>query len=220
MARDARRAALATERAAFAGRGRGLFAVHPMLYQAVGYVSARSELLVARSCSARCSCSRGWIDGGGRAARSARRSRSSPAAWPRRRPPPRWPFLALAWDRLLRLGSDEQRRRRLLWFHAPLIALVALGGIVRLRVLLSAAKPALPRSFGVEPASQVAIFWRYLGLLLLPVGQSVVHAAADRHRASPSPAVLLSLLALIASGGRGVVVAAARARWSCWAGSG
>ena len=176
----------------------GLFAVHPMLYQGVGYVSARSELLVAAFVLGALLVFRGWIDGGGALRIGAGlalfagglASKETAAAWP---------FLALAWDRLLRLGSDDQRRRRLLWFHAPVITVMAIGGIVRFASFYRL-EAALPRSLASNLMSQLVIFWRYVGLLMVPVGQSVVHAA-ETATSFASPEVWISLLALIASGG-------------------
>ena len=100
-----------------------------------------------------------------------------------------WPLLALAWDLVLRPGNEEQRRRRLLRFHAPLLAMVALGGAVRLASFFQA-EAGLPRSFVanlVHPGHH---------LLALPP-PAAASGRAERGARRPRPR------------------AASRARWCC-----
>jgi protein O-mannosyl-transferase len=149
-----------------------LFAVHPLLTQAVSYVSGRSELL----------CATFFMLG----VLAARRAVVQPAK--------RWltaslvclvlalaskevgalmPLAALAYL-LLRFDSAEVRQRAVRWL-APMLGLVAVGGIARASVFFLVQAPTPPRPIWENLQLQAQVFWKYVALLLVPVGQSVVH---------------------------------------------
>ena len=166
------RAARSTRIAAFTAAM--LLAVHPMMTEAVGYVSGRSELLCTAFVLASLLCGLHWI-GDGR---------------------PRWAILTvLFWVGgllsketaavlpLLLLTADwlsaaDRRglRHRLLAFHAPLIAIAALAGIARLVVLLQVERssPTVIQLPVVLIALDVVV--QYLRLLLVPTHQTLFHA--------------------------------------------
>jgi tetratricopeptide (TPR) repeat protein len=180
-----------------------LFAVHPMLFQAVGYVSARSELMAAAFVMASLLLVRRWIDRGATVALASAPTLGGALALfacglASKETAAAFPVLALAWDLLFRLGDDEGRRRRVLFFHLPLLALLAIAGAVRVVSFQSVEVTTLPRSFGSNLMSQLPIAWRYIGLLLFPRGQSILHAA-PKLSSFAEPAVWGSLLALLAA---------------------
>jgi tetratricopeptide (TPR) repeat protein len=172
------------------------FAVHPLLSSAVGYVSGRSELLAAAFSLSALLLVRGWIDRGGvlRVAAALLLFAGGLAA---KETAAAVPFLALAWDRLLRLGADDERRRRLLRFHLPLVGLVVAGGVLRVATFFRLEDSELPRSVGTNLATQLTILWRYVALLIVPRGFSVVHPA-EPVASLADPAFVASALALAA----------------------
>jgi Flp pilus assembly protein TadD len=150
------------------------FAVHPLMTEAVGYVSGRSEVLAST-----------FFLGGLLALRAGLVRRR----WP-------WlalglvlgaigagakevavmlPFVFLAWDRLLLPASPEARRRRLLRLHLPLVAVVSVLALVRAATFLWIETPPPPTPLWQYVASQFGVVWRYLFLLVAPVSQSIVH---------------------------------------------
>lgn len=175
-----------------------LFAVHPMMTEAVGYASARGEVLCAALVFACLLFAR-------RAVMERRRRLWVGAAlcWllalASRENAAMVPLVFLAWDRLLQPGSQDERRRRLWRLHLPLVALVAAGGAFRLAAYLRSETAALPREVWRHFCTELPIYWRYLRLLLWPAGQSLVHPA--QRVASPlQPAVLLAAAGMLAAG--------------------
>ncbi len=164
---DAPRAALA----AFAGAA--LWAVHPVMTEAVGYVSGRSEVLCATFfLSAWLLVRRGLVDrrpvrlvAGGVALLAALASREVAVAFP---------FVFFLYDWLCLGRTAEERRRRVWRWHLPAMSFVVLAAIARLLTLVFAERP-----LGDSPwhtlLTQTTVVVRYLWLLVLPVGQSIVH---------------------------------------------
>jgi tetratricopeptide (TPR) repeat protein len=149
-----------------------LFAVHPMLSQAVGYVSARADLLCATFVLS------GFL--------STRRYLLEGRAI--------WGVLAFAlW--LLSLGSKEVgamlpgvllvyhglllpagvSRRRAGSLYLPMLALVVLAVSLRVWVLRQVEYQSAPLDWRLVPVALDAAV-RYLGLLLWPSGQTIFHA--------------------------------------------
>jgi Flp pilus assembly protein TadD len=181
--------------AAFAGAA--LFAVHPLMTEAVGYASGRPEVLCGTFVLLSIWCAhRGMKEDSPRWLFAALvplvlglASREVAAMVP---------FFLLAADRLLRLGSEAGRRRRLWTFHLPLVLLMLAGGAWRLHSYLTAESQGLPRPVAAHALTELVIFWRYLSLALLPVAQSIVHPA--QRIATPwHPALLAAVAALAAT---------------------
>src|SRR5207253_9838089 len=123
-----------------------------------------------------------------------------------------------AYDALAFPDGGREKRRRLLTIHLPLVAIAVVAGVLRLLVL------AL-----IEYPGQVSVHWtyilldfdvarRYLGLLLVPNGQTIFHAVTRIDS-------LLDPRALVAIGVIAAAVAIAwrlrRANWLvtfgiCW----
>ena len=150
-----------------------LFAVHPVMIQAAGYISGRAEVLCAAwSLGALLLLRRFAREGGARwltlglgAWLAALASKEIAAMVP---------FVLLAW-RHLAAPSDPAVRRRLR-ILGPLVALTVLAGIGRLAVLWTVENPGEARVFWGHALVELDVFRRYLQLLVVPVGQSAFHA--------------------------------------------
>ena len=177
-----------------------LLAVHPMTTETVGYVSSRSELLCGAFALASLLCFRQAMQGKVLAF-SRRESATNSAPSPPARTPVGWgwlavalafwglavgsketggmlPFVFLAYDALLGPGERDGKRARLWRVHVPLISLIVVGGIARVWLFLAVEHP------GIAPAPAYA-FWssahvavRYVGLLFVPVDQTIVHVVS------------------------------------------
>lgn len=176
-----------------------LFAVHPLMTEAVGYVSGRSEVLcgtffLSALLLMRTGVLTGgirWLLAGGAAFLLALASKETAAVFP---------VVFAAYERLCLPGSADDRRRRLWRIHVPLIALVTVAAAARLTMLLRAERQIAGGAWSAI-LTQITVVPRYLGLLVVPVGQSIVHPV--RQISSPlDPWMLLSaaLLAAVAIG--------------------
>ncbi|MBI3400185.1 MAG: tetratricopeptide repeat protein [Acidobacteria bacterium] len=150
-----------------------LFAAHPMMTEAVGYISGRSEVLCTTWFLAALLCGRRWLRGDG-----SRWGVVTVGLWicalATKETAAMFPFVFAAYD-WLAFGEDEDRRRRLRTIHLPLIATAIVGGLVRVAVLAR-----------VEYPGQVHVHWsylllnldvvrRYLALMINPVHQTIFH---------------------------------------------
>jgi tetratricopeptide (TPR) repeat protein len=155
-----------------------LFAVHPLQTEAVGYVSGRSEVLCATFfLGALLALRRGlvpgearWLALGGLLGGLALGAREVAVVLP---------VVLLGYDRLVVRGDPAAARRRLRRIHVPLLALMALAGAARLWVHVTTEAAAAPVAAWQYLLMQLAVVWRYLRLLALPVGQSVVHSVDE-----------------------------------------
>lgn len=185
-----------------------LFAVHPMMSEAVGYISGRSEVLCATFFLLGLLCGRRWVRGDG-----AKWAILTVVLWvaalATKETAAMFPFVFFCYDWCVghrsiaglnaSRGSTGEKRRRLLTVHLPLIAAALVAGVVRLAVLAR-----------VEYPGQVAVHWsylllamdvgrRYAGLILFPAGQTIFHEVA-------SVRGLFDPRALIALGSVGLMV--------------
>jgi hypothetical protein len=105
------------------------------------------------------------------------------------------PFVMLAYDRWVIRSKGWERR---LWrLHLPVIAVVALASGWRLHAALTIVRvPA--QSFVENLLTESIVIWRYAALLVVPVGQAIVHDV--RRVVSPAdPLALLALVAIVAA---------------------
>jgi Tfp pilus assembly protein PilF len=165
-----------------------LWGVHPLLTEAVAYVSGRSELLSAAGTLAALLW---WRSGmlSGRAGSLVLGTFAFLLAIAAKETAAAAPVVLLAWDRLLM--PDRGRRWRMLRVHAPLLAFVAMAGIARLWVLLSAEAPLL-RGPWENLLLQARVIPRYAMLTFAPLGQTIMHGVTFPN----GPADLLSLVLL------------------------
>ena len=178
-----------------------LFAVHPMMSEAVGYISGRSELLCATFFLLGVLCARRWMrcDGAGWLLLSvclwiAALATKEIAAM--------FPVVLLCYDRFILGGSGVERRRRLLKLHLPLMTLALLAGMLRVAVFAFVEAPGGMTVHWPYALVVSDVVRRYFMLILAPRSQSIFHAV-------PAIGGLLTLRALMALGGMGLIVALA-----------
>jgi pentatricopeptide repeat protein len=152
-----------------------LLAVHPMMTQAVGYISGRSEVAYSAFFLLAFLAGRRWMLAGGSrwwiaciglwvVALLAKESAAM------------LPVALFAYDWLVLDAEWPERRRRLLRLVVPMLAVTLGAGATRVGVLL------LVEYVGETPPAwrfglvAVDAFWRYLGMLFSPRGQSIFHA--------------------------------------------
>ena len=160
--------------AAFAAAA--VWAVHPLMTQAVGYVSGRSEVLCALFVLIAFLCLRAWAFGA-RAALLALGIGAWVLALASKEVAVMLPVVLLAYDKLLLSPADEARSKRLARVYIPMLAFVAVAGVARMAVFA-----------GVENASRASFSWmnmlvgldvvrRYVALMFLTAPQSIFHSA-------------------------------------------
>jgi Flp pilus assembly protein TadD len=162
-----------------------MFGVHPLMTEAVAYVSGRSELLVGVFFLSALLCGRAAIVAPLSAnidRRQVRLIRSTIAAVVfgvlalfSKESGAMLPFVLCMYDLMVIPGPAEGRRRRLTHVFLPAFAVLALVGLARYLFF------PLPQSAtGAAPLfsllTQSIVIWRYIGLMLWPDGQSIMHA--------------------------------------------
>jgi len=157
-----------------------LFAVHPMMTEAVGYISGRTEVLCATFFLAALLYARAWMRGG-RRLWLALTVTFWAAAMATKEIAAVFPFVLLAYDRILADGTTEERRHRLIRLHLPLISITVLAGIVRLAVVALIEHPGgavVQWQYGLV---ELEVVWRYLLLFMMPGSQTIFHEIAPIH---------------------------------------
>jgi protein O-mannosyl-transferase len=178
-----------------------LFAVHPLMSEAVGYVSGRSEVLCAvfflsALLMARAALMRGGATWAAAALFWVLALLSKEVAIV-------FPAVVFAYDYLLLPDSATRRRQRLWRLYFPCTVLLVAGAAYRLS---RASGPMSTESPLLNLWTQSIVIWRYVALAIAPVGQSIMHSV---HRVTSLGDVkaLLAVLAIVL-----VVVAAVLAR--------
>ena len=149
-----------------------LFAVHPMMTQAVGYISGRAEVLCATWLLLALLAARRWMRGGrlswllmtGGLWLVAMVTKETAAVFP---------FALFLFDRLLCPGSPAEHRRRLLWMHLPVLGVATVAVAARLAVLVLFESTAAPRPEWWLALVELDVLRRYLSLMVMPSGQSI-----------------------------------------------
>jgi tetratricopeptide (TPR) repeat protein len=203
IARPARDPAVPATANAAAFAAAAVWAVHPLMTQAVGYVSGRSEVLCAFFFLPAFLLLRAWALGG-----DGRWLASGLACWllalGSKETAVMLPVVLLACDWLLPSAFDATARMRLRRLYIPMLAFVAVAGAARLFVFA-----------GVENAGRTAFSWgnalvsldvvrRYVYLMLLTAPQSIFHSAL------PPSSVLRPIVVLNALWMAGLIVVAWR----------
>ena len=150
-----------------------LFAAHPMMTQAVGYVTGRSEVLYSAFFLSAFLVGRRWLLHGGRrwwfaciglwiAAMLTKESAAMLS------------FVLLGYDSFVLAGSLAEKRRRFVRLGLPLLAVTFVAGAGRLAVLQLVEYPSTGADWRLAFVAADA-FFRYLRLFLAPDGQSIFH---------------------------------------------
>ncbi|HUF46495.1 MAG TPA: tetratricopeptide repeat protein [Vicinamibacterales bacterium] len=154
-----------------------LFALHPMMAQAVGYISGRAEVLSATFLVLALHSVRIWFR-----TRYAHWLLLTLGFWIAgvlsKENAMMLPVALVAFDWLVYRGDRRATIFRLVWLHVPLFAIGAFAVLVRLAVFAVIEHPG-----GLDPQLayvllQVAVLHKYVALLLAPVGQAVFHDVA------------------------------------------
>ena len=150
-----------------------LAAAHPVMTQAVGYVTGRSEVLYSLFFLASLLAARQWMRAGGWW------WLASAALWvlslASKETAAVLPLVLICYDAWLMDGDHAARRRRVLRFYLPMALLVLMFGAGRLAVLATLEYPG-----GSGPDWRFALvaldaFWRYVGLFVWPNNQAIIH---------------------------------------------
>ena len=172
-----------------------LLAVHPMMTGAVGYISARSEvlcttwLLLALLSAGRWmkTADGRWLAATGGLWLFALATKETAAMFP---------LLLLLYDRVVVPTADgTERRRRVAWLHLPFLLVTTVFVVVRVAVLslVEHAEPVIPQ-WGLVLV-ELDVVRRYLLLLLTPGVQSIFHAISPVSGFF-DPRVVLSLVTI------------------------
>jgi Flp pilus assembly protein TadD len=200
--------------AAFAGAA--LFAVHPIQSETAGYISSRSEILCCLFILSALLFAR--------VAKGALPPDSDIAPGPRRRGlatvgacgcgvlamlskevAAALPVLFVAHDWLLLPGDLAPKRRRLVRVFIP-FALITLGLLAYRIRSLSGVDASLAKVPLLNLLTQSIVIWRYLAMMVVPVGQAIMHATRTVTTFT-DPVAILATAGLVA-----LAVAAFRAR--------
>ena len=173
--------------------GATLYGVHPLMTEAVGYVSGRSELLCAafvlaamlRARRAMVSSAPGWI--------WATAAIFAVLGVLSKEVAVVIPVLIVAYDWLVLPGDAAARARRTWRLYVPAAVLLALVAAYRLSMV---AGPVSTQSPLLNLWTQAIVVWRYLGMLFVPAGQSVMHGVHTATSAA-DPKALLAVAGLV-----------------------
>jgi tetratricopeptide (TPR) repeat protein len=177
-----------------------MFAVHPMLTEAVGYVGGRSEVMCTAFVLLAMLSGRRWLRGDGPqwavltlafwiAGLAAKESAAMV------------PFLLAAYDWLINREGGTPASRRWLTVHVPFIGVAALAGLTRLWVLSTIEYPGTASVHGNLVPVALDVIRRYIGLLVVPSGQTIFHAVPPTAVFSAETllaSLILSSLAILA----------------------
>src|SRR6185369_14967564 len=172
-----------------------LLAVHPMMTEAVGYVSGRSEVLCATFFLLALLCADRWMRTGEQ--RRGRWLAGMLVAWVAalmtKETAAMFPFVLALYDWLNPESDAAGRRRRVLTVYAPLIAFTVVAGVARLYVLARIEYPGQVSVHWRYLLVDADVFRRYLGMMAVPSGQALFHEV----RAIESVLDTRALLALV-----------------------
>lgn len=154
------------------------FGLHPMMTEAVGYISGRSEVLCGVFFLAALLAARRWLLGAGRwwlmlafgLWLGALLSKEIGAIWP---------LVLLGYDRLVIAGDKQQSRRRWRRVLGPLLGLTVVAGFVRVAVLVLVENPDGAEVIWRYAWVEIHVMFRYFNLLLWPAEQSIFHQVGE-----------------------------------------
>ena len=175
-----------------------LFAVHPMMTESVGYISGRSELLTGVFFLCAMLCARRWMLGAG-----ARWWLLTAGLWVAsmlsKEVGVMLPLVLFVYDRWILDDDAHARRRRFRRLHLPLAGAAILVAVVRGVVLEVVEHPEYVDVRWQSPLEELNVVARYVGLMLVPTGQTIFHELPQINRLSDPRALAgLAVIGLIA----------------------
>jgi Flp pilus assembly protein TadD len=187
----------ARSRIVFASACAALLGVHPLLSESVGYTSARPGVLCTTWLLVGMLAMRRVMLGAG-----ARFVVAAIACWllalASKETGAVLPFAWVAYELFVGPGTAEARRRRFVRLYLPMLALMLVGGALRIRLYLQVETGQL-RPLWQQQLTQLPVIVRYLGLFVAPVRLSVVHEVVPvSSLAEWAPWAAAALLAAIA----------------------
>jgi len=154
-----------------------LLAVHPMMTEAVGYVSGRSEVLCATFLLLAMLSADRWLRG-----REEHRGRwlgAMLAAWiaalMTKETAAMFPFVLVLYDWLQQKSIVVSAFRRTRIVYLPLIAFTVIAGLARVWVLARIEYPGQVSIHWSYLLIDADVFRRYLGMMAVPTGQALFH---------------------------------------------
>jgi Flp pilus assembly protein TadD len=172
------------------------FGLHPMMTEAVGYISGRPEVLCGVFFLAALLAARRWLLGAGRGWLvlafglwiGSMLSKEIGAIWP---------LVLLGYDRLVLAGDPAASRRRWRRVLGPLLGLTVLAGMARVLVLDFVENPDGAEIIWRYALVEVEVMFRYFTMLLSPADQSIFHQVSEVSW-PPSAGIILGLIWLMA----------------------
>lgn len=156
-----------------------VFAVHPLMTEAVAYISSRSDVLATTFVLLAMLAARRWMQGG--------HWSWLPVTWglwlggiAAKETAALLPVALVLYDWLLP-PTDERGRRQRLRLHLPLVIVALAGAAFRLWLYVVGEQGGVPRIAWLAVLTQLDVSWRYVALLLFPIvhdwptGQSLFH---------------------------------------------
>jgi hypothetical protein len=151
-----------------------LFAVHPLMSEAVAYISGRSELLCAAFFLSAALCTRRWMLHQGTKWwvltvvfwLAALLSKEIAAMYP---------LVMMGYGRLVLGGVSSEKRARFWRLHVPLLAAAALLAVARVTLFGLVEHPG---GLGFQwrlVLTEITVIARYVGMLVVPSGQAIFH---------------------------------------------
>lgn len=150
-----------------------LTAAHPVMTQAVGYITARSELLYGAFFLSALLAARAWMVAGG-----VRHVVLAALLWAcallSKETAGMLPIVLWSYDAWVIAGERDARWRRAKRLYLPLLGAVLLVGGARIALLAA----EYPTRIGPDRAhlyAAVDAFWQYMTLFVRPSGQTIMH---------------------------------------------
>lgn len=174
-----------------------LFAVHPVMTEAVGYISGRADVLCATFVLLALLALRRWAGGG-----SSRWLAIGVVCWlyamGSKETAAVFPLLLLAYRSTVVDPDDRRLRARLLRVGLGLTAGAVVAGVIRLAVLFLIENPGGTHIYWWHLVVEADVVRQYLELLILPSEQSVMHPTVSiAHWSQVRASVALGFLALL-----------------------
>ncbi len=171
-----------------------LLAVHPMMTQAVGYISGRSEVLCLTWLLLALLSARRWMH-----ARDHRWLVTTIGLWlaalATKETAVMFPVAVLLYDRWVSPGTTDDGRRRLVGLHLPLFGLATVAALARVAVFVLVEHDNTVTAHGGFALLELDVVRRYLGMLVMPGEHSIFHAVLPVSGLS-DPRVLFAVLVI------------------------